>query len=66
MPQLRGNEPILGFNNIEPWIEKKKFHTLYFDGASKGNLGEAGTGGGYSSILEGKILKLPLESWDEN
>jgi ribonuclease HI len=31
--------------NIDLWIQKQKTHTLYFDGASKGNPGEAGAGG---------------------
>jgi hypothetical protein len=39
--------------NIEPWIQKQKVHTLCFDGYSKGNLGEAGTGGCFSTS-EGK------------
>jgi hypothetical protein len=31
--------------NMELWIQKQKTHTLCFDGASKGNPGEAGAGG---------------------
>jgi hypothetical protein len=31
--------------NIDLWIQKQKTHTLCFDGASKGNPGEAGAGG---------------------
>jgi ribonuclease HI len=38
--------------NIEPWIQKKKVHTLCFDGASKGNPGEAGGGGGGGVLFE--------------
>ena len=32
---------------MEDWIQRQSEHTLYFDGASKGNLGEAGVGGGF-------------------
>jgi ribonuclease HI len=40
--------------NIEIWIQKQQVHTLCFDGASKGNPGEAGAGGGVLFKPRGK------------
>jgi ribonuclease HI len=46
-------------HNIDDWIQKQQAHTLCFDGASKGNPGEAGAGGGGGGVLyepRGKII----------
>jgi hypothetical protein len=51
--------------NIEDWIQEQQSHTLCFDGASKGNPGEAGGGGGGSlRSRRKKNFKLSLESRD--
>jgi len=48
--------------NIDLWIQKKKFHTLCFDGASKGNPREAGVGG-YSLIPKEKNPQTTIGIW---
>lgn len=42
----RSSWQLHSIHSIELWIQKQKIHTLCFDGASKGNPGEAGAGDG--------------------
>ena len=39
--QIRGKNS----EDFQSWLTKQKVHSLFFDGAAKGNLGNAGAGG---------------------
>jgi len=44
--------------DFQNWISKQKVHSLFFDGAAKGNLGNAGAGGVIKNIDGISILQF--------